>query len=325
MIETAYDRGIFLPQAELWLDPQTRKEFAFVSHAHSDHTGRHRRILCTPPTARLMQARMGSPAGNFAAVPFHEPRPLADGTVTLLPAGHVLGSAQLHFASAAGSLLFTGDFKLRPGLSAEPATSLPADTLVMETTFGLPRYRFPPADETAAAIRKFCLEALQDNHTPVLLGYALGKAQEIHSLLQGAGVPITLHPAIAQVAAVYEEFGVSFPAYDILGKEPPKGVLICPPGASGAKVFARLRKFRVAMISGWAMNPAAARRMRVDAAFPLSDHADYQDLLRHVETVNPRRVLTLHGFAQEFARDLRALGREAWALTGANQLEFRFP
>lgn len=322
MIETAYDRGIFLPQAELWLDPRDRKEFAFVSHAHSDHTGRHRRILCTPPTARLMQVRMGSPAGTFATLPFHAPQELAGGTVTLLPAGHVLGSAQLHYASSAGTLLYTGDFKLRRGQSSESAAAMPADTLIMETTYGLSRYHFPPVEETIAAIRKFCLEALEDQHTPVLLGYALGKAQEILSVLRDAGAPITLHPAIAQVAAVYEEFGVTFPPYDILGNEPPKGVLICPPGFKASRALAKLRRRRVAMLSGWAMDAGAARRMQVDAAFPLSDHADYADLLRHVDAVRPRRVLTLHGFAQEFARDLRARGLEAWALTGANQLEF---
>ena len=104
----------------------------------------------------------------------------------------------------------------------------------------------------------------------------------------------------------------------------PGKVLICPPSANRSRMLEKIPRKRVAMISGWAVDPNAIYRYQVDAAFPLSDHADYTDLLRYVELVQPKRVLTLHGFAAEFARDLRERGIEAWALNEENQLELQY-
>lgn len=323
MVAIEYRKGLHLPAAGLWLDPWTPRDRAFVSHAHSDHTGRHRHLICTAPTARLMQARMGGDIGQMDILPFGERRVFGPWAGTLFPAGHVLGSAQLFYEDDQGSLLYTGDFKLRKGLSSEVFQAPQADTLVMETTYGLPHYIFPPAETVIADVLKFCTEALEDGETPVLLGYALGKAQEILAALHSAGLPIMLHGSVYTVAQVYEEFGITFPAYEKYDPEKVSGhVLICPPSANGSRQLTRIKKRRVAVLTGWALDAASRYRLQVDAAFPLSDHAGYDDLMQLVETVQPRRVLTLHGFAQEFARDLRARGLDAWALTGANQLEF---
>jgi DNA ligase-1 len=322
MVVVEYQRGVHLPEAELWLDPRDTRDLAFVSHAHSDHIGFHKRIVCSPATARFTQIRLNQDAGAFETLAFGEVRRFDGWSVKLLPAGHVLGSAQLFYESSEGTLLYTGDFKLRKGLSSEGAVASHAETLVMETTYGLPRYQFPPAEQTLAAVVKFCVEALEDGETPVLLGYALGKAQEILAALQGVNLPVMLHAAVARIAKVYEEFGVTLPPYvEWEAATAARYVLICPPSVNRSQMLRSLGRCRVAALTGWAMNPGAVHRLQVDAAFPLSDHADYSDLIHYVETVRPDRVLTLHGFAQEFARDLRQRGVEAWALTGANQLE----
>lgn len=322
MVSVEYIKGVHLPQTGFWLDPRSSVDHAFVSHAHSDHTARHRRTLCTPQTARLMQTRMSGDLGTLEALGYGERRAFDDWAATLYPAGHVLGSAQIMFESGEGSLLYTGDFKLRQGLSAETAIAPHAETLIMETTYGLPRYQFPPAEQTMAAVVKFCHEALEDGETPILLGYALGKAQEILAVLNGAGLPIMLHGAVWNITKVYEEFGVQFPPHEKFDPERADGhVIVCPPSVNGSRMLSKIKKRRVGVLTGWALDSGAVHRLQVDAAFPLSDHADYSDLLKLVEVVRPKRVLTLHGFAQEFARDLRARGIEAWALTGANQLE----
>lgn len=327
MIEVRYERGVHLPAEHLWLDPRGPREFAFVSHAHSDHTGRHRDAILTAATSRLMRARLGPPAGREHVLPFRERRRMRNFEIELLPAGHVLGSAQCRVTTDAGTLLYTGDFKLRAGLSSERAEPASADTLVMETTFGRPHYVFPPAAETIARVVKFCLEAREDGATPVLLGYSLGKAQEILSAVAAAGLPILLHGAVWNLTRVYEELGVTFPAYEKYSAALPVGdhVLIGPPSIAGSAMLRKIKNRRTAVLTGWAMDGGAAFRARVDAAFPLSDHADYEELLRYVDLVQPRRVLTLHGFAREFARDLRARGVEAWALTAADQLELALP
>jgi DNA ligase-1 len=192
----------------------------------------------------------------------------------------------------------------------------------METTYGLPRYRLPPTDEVVGQIVAFCQDALESGEVPVLLGYSLGKAQEILCSLAGAGLKPMLHGSVHQMTRIYEQFGQSFCEYERYKADAVEGkVLICPPSANRSRMLEKIRNKRVAMISGWAVEPNAVYRYQVDGAFPLSDHADYTDLLRYVELVQPQRVLTLHGFATEFARDLRDRGVDAWALTGHNQLE----
>ncbi len=322
MIEVRYARGVYLPHQDLWLDPWDAKRFAFVSHAHSDHIAPHEEIIVSERTARLMQSRLPG-YRTEDVLPFGERRTVHGIDLMLLPAGHIFGSAQCFLFAGNETLLYTGDFKLRPGKSVEQAEWRKADTLIMETTFGLPRYRFPPAEHVIAQIIAFCRETIDEGGVPVLLGYSLGKAQEILCSLDGAGLTPMLHGSVYRMTRIYEQFGQSFCKYlrynpnDVAGK-----VLICPPSANHSQVLEKIGRKRVAMISGWAVDPNAIYRYQVDAAFALSDHADYNDLLRYVELVTPRRVFTLHGFAASFARDLRERGIEAWALSEENQMEF---
>src|SRR5881296_645754 len=325
MIEVRYQRGVYLPKQDLWLDPWDAKRFAFISHAHSDHIAPHQEIIISEPTARLLQSRL--PGDRIEHVlPFGAERTVHGVDVTLLPAGHIFGSAQCFLSLGDETLLYTGDFKLRPGKSAEQAQWRHAETLIMETTFGLPRYRFPPTEQVIDQMISFCRETIDAGNVAVLLGYSLGKAQEILCSLDGAGLTPMLHGSVYRMTRIYEQFGQSFCKYvrynpnDVAGR-----VLICPPSANRSHMLERITHKRVAMVSGWAVDPNAVYRYQVDAAFPLSDHADYDDLIRYVELVQPRRVLTLHGFAAAFARDLRARGVEAWALSEENQMELNLP
>jgi len=321
VINVRYERGIFLPDQDIWLDPWDAKQFAFVSHAHSDHIAAHAEIIVSERTARLMQARLPGERSEHI-LPFGVATTVRGLEVTLLPAGHIFGSAQLFLQTVDSSLLYTGDFKLRHGKSAEPAEWRQADTLIMETTYGLPRYRLPPTEKVVQEIVAFCRDTLDEGAVPVLLGYSLGKAQEILCALADANLKPMLHGSVYQMTRIYEQFGQSFCEYERYNPNEIDGkVLICPPSANRSRMLEKIPKKRVAMISGWAVEPNAIYRYQVDAAFPLSDHADYNDLLRYVELVQPKRVLTLHGFAGEFARDLRDRGYEAWALSAENQLE----
>jgi len=318
-----YRRGVWLPQIGWWLDAQTAVDRSFVSHAHSDHLASHREILCTAATARLMQARL-SGRRRAHLLPFGRAEALtADTTVTLHPAGHILGSAQCLLAhDREGTLLYTGDCKLQPGLAAEPCVVPRADVLVMETTFGLPRYVFPPAEQVRAEIVTFCREALAAGVAPVLMAYSLGKSQEVLQIVGGAQLPVMLHPQAYRLTRIYEELGMTFPPFRALSAEAAVGhVVIAPPLPGRSAFFESIPRRRTAVVSGWALDPGAIYRYQCDAAFPLSDHAGFPDLLALVERVQPRVVYTLHGFAREFAQTLRARGCEAWALGADNQLE----
>jgi len=314
--------GIWLPQIGWRLDAPKSVDRAVVTHAHSDHIARHREVVCSAPTSRLMRARL--PGRRIEHVlPFGRTEPLTpDSAITLHPAGHILGSAMIQIQTGEGSLLYTGDFKLQPSLAAETCAPPTSDVLVMETTFGLPRYVFPPQAEVIAGICDFCRQALTDGVVPVLFCYSLGKSQEVHRALLPTGLPIMLHAATHRMTEVYRQTGMKFPAYREFDPREANGhIVICPPVHHGTGLLRHLPARRTAVITGWALDAGALYRHRCDAAFPLSDHADFPDLLKLVALVQPKKVYTVHGFAREFAAELRARGVEAWALGRANQLE----
>lgn len=322
--QVEFRAGVWLPQIGWWLDAHFPQSRAFVSHAHSDHIAPHGEILCSAGTSRLMRARMPGQRTEHV-LPFGQTEPLtADCAVTLHPAGHIYGSAQSLLAHERhGTLLYTGDFKLRPGRSAEACATPRADTLIMETTFGLPHYVFPPTAQVLREIAGFCHNCLDDGETPVLFGYSLGKSQELLCGLAEARLPVMLHPQTLRLTRIYEELGIAFPPYrDFHDGELPGHVVICPPQTPNSSFLKKIPRRRTAMITGWAMDSGAIYRHQCDAAFPLSDHADFPDLLRFVDLVQPKRVLTLHGFTREFAQTLRDRGIEAWPIGEDNQLEF---
>ncbi|HEY4301385.1 MAG TPA: MBL fold metallo-hydrolase RNA specificity domain-containing protein [Candidatus Didemnitutus sp.] len=312
-------RGIWLPQVGWWLDAQDGKERSFVSHAHSDHAARHREVVCTPATARLVEARLGG-RRVLTTLRYGEVlRTAPDAEVVLHPAGHILGSAQMQITTGHGSLLYTGDFKLKAGLTTGPAAAPRADVLIMETTFGLPRYVMPPAGEVHAAIVAFCRQALAENVTPVLYAYSLGKSQELAALLGQAGLPVMLHAHAARIARIYAAEGVALPEIKEFDPIWYRGHVVVTPQQSD--ILDWINPKRTAVVTGWALDASTRYRYGCDEAFPLSDHADFPELLAFVERVQPRLVYTVHGYAREFATTLRARGVEAWALGRGNQLE----
>ncbi len=323
--EVRYKDGVWLPQIGWWLDARRAQARSFVSHAHSDHIAPHKEMLSTRATASLMRQRLRGKRQE-TILDYDRPWPAEFGCeVSLHPAGHILGSAMFHAATDNGRLLYTGDFKLRPGRAAEKCTPdrvRGIDVLIMETTFGLPRYVFPPAAEVEDGIVNFCRQALADKVAPVLYAYSLGKTQELLQIVGRAGLPVMLHVQGYKMTQRYEELGMKMPPYALLNDKAYAGyVIICPPLAGQAGPLTWIHPKRTAIATGWALDSSARYRAGCDAAFPLSDHADFPGLLAFVAGVQPRLVYTLHGFAREFAATLRARGVEAWAIGQNNQLE----
>ncbi|MFN7562281.1 MAG: ATP-dependent DNA ligase [Prosthecobacter sp.] len=329
LIEVVHRHGIYLPEADLWLDPHFGVKRAFISHAHADHVARHEMTFCSEVTRDLMKTRYGfKNEGEVRALPLREVIEWEGWELRLLPAGHIIGSAMLHLTRKAdgATLLYTGDYKLRQGLSSERCQLLHADTLIMECTFGLPQFAFPPVPQIVAQVLKWVQETLEDGGIPVLLGYSLGKAQEILCALAEAGHPVMLHKSVWDMTRAVAPLLGKLPQFRLFDAAEAHGhALIFPPSNGKSLALKKLKVCRTAMLSGWALTPGAKFRYQVDEVFPLSDHADHPELLETVELVKPRRVWLVHGYTREFAAELRTRGVEAWTLEGSDQLELSIP
>jgi putative mRNA 3-end processing factor len=311
----------------VFLDARRRAPCAFVSHAHGDHIGRHDRTIATPATLALMKHRLGEPKRATKAehlpVGYRQPFGLGPLALELFSAGHVLGSAQLRVTLPGGGTLgYTGDLCTDTTHAAERAEVMPCDTLVLESTFGLPRYVFPPKEETLARIRRFVDDALSDGVTPVLLGYSLGKAQEILAFLVGAGYACRAHPVVHAINKVYEAHGVPLPGVRPLDPEaPPVGeVVVVPPQLAWSPAMRGVARRRTAMLTGWAIDGDRFFK-GVQAAFPLSDHCDFPSLMAYARASGAGRIFTVHGHADELAAALRREGIRARPLREESQLE----
>lgn len=313
-----WDNGLCVRQGELYLDSRRPRSKCFVSHAHTDHLASHELAIATPQTLDI--AKLRTHFASQISLPLGQRYPLTDAEICLYSAGHVLGSAMLHWSGSEGSFLYTGDFKLRPCLTVPPAQPVRADWLIMETTYGKPFFRFPPRQQVISELLDRVAEALTNGFQPIVLGYALGKAQELIRILTDAGFPVTEHGAVAMLSAIYDRHGVNpgprrrYRSADFKGPSAltleERGVLVAPPNVARSGFVEQFEKRVTLMCSGWGLLPGASYRYGVDHVLPLSDHGDFDELIELVERVNPRKVLTLHGFT-DFADHLRARGIDA--------------
>ncbi|MEW5955663.1 MAG: hypothetical protein AB1626_03970 [Candidatus Micrarchaeota archaeon] len=310
---------------EIALD--SRGENAFVSHAHADHASclrGARKLICSSATLDLLAARGYSSKAAESAGEFRD----GDLTVSLPPSGHVLGSTQLHAEWDSTSFTFTSDFKFSDSLTCKGARVAECEELLIEATYGLPRYSFPPREQVYAEIASWARRRQAAGDVLLLGGYSLGKAQELVKLLNDrCGVAPVVPKNIARVCRVYQKHGVKL---DFIDAETQEGQAAMANGAFAAvlphhKVTAELaaetsalhsKKVSCAIATGWALGSGGSERFKT---FCLSDHADFPDLVRYAEESRAKRVLTMHGYASELACALKKKGINAVSLEEANK------
>ncbi|MEJ2543935.1 MAG: MBL fold metallo-hydrolase [Calditrichaceae bacterium] len=172
----SFDKDILIDHLDLWLDSKRVKDFGFISHGHADHIARHRKIICSKPTADFIRIRLKNP--QYRALEYNEPTEISDSKITIHPAGHILGSSQIKIETMNGSILYTGDFRISQAKTVEAFQFVKTDILIMETTFGLPHYKFPSRESMETELLELCSSALNAGKTPVVFAYTLGKGQE---------------------------------------------------------------------------------------------------------------------------------------------------
>lgn len=304
------DDDIRLAGLPLWLDARRRRPFGFVSHAHADHVGPLRKIVCTRATLDLIGARSSAPEAITPA--YGEQVDIAGAGVTLHPAGHVLGSAQIIVETKGLRLLYTGDFRLGDSLTAEPAEALACDVMLMECTYGHPRYAFPGREEVMRMMADFVEGSFDRSATPVFLAYSLGKAQEAIAMLDRLGYGVLAHPAVYKICKVYERHGIAFPQLDELAYGPVgRRAVVCPPQRAAREKLGRIGPQRSAALTGWALDERCRHLFGADECIPFSDHCDFESLVRAARESGAGKILTHHGDADRFAEYLRAEGLDA--------------
>jgi len=245
------------------------------------------------------------------------PLEINDTKITLHPAGHILGSSQIKIVKQGTSLLYTGDFRISPSRTAEPFEFVEADILIMESTFGLPHYKFPDRISVENDLVKLCARLLKSGKTPVVLAYTLGKGQEALKILCDADLPVAVDYSILRFVPIYQKHGVDIKKFTKYRKSDINGrILLLPVNARYQRRIKSLSNIYTIYLSGWGIDKTAQNRLGVDKVLPLSDHADFDELIRLVETINPKKVYCTHGF-DKFVDILRNAGYHAELLSHA--------
>lgn len=289
--------GILLPQYNIGFDYSgAEADHIFISHAHADHMPRNRKVpvYCTDYTHKLMQKRGYS--GDATVLKFGQALELPNATVTLYPAGHILGSAMVYVETDKGSVLYTGDYRTPPSPASE-GFKYPeqVDHFITEATFSLPIYKWDSHEKLAENVRSFASSALDDGYTPVFLAYNLGKAQEVMHMLAPLDHPVQIHGAGYKLCDVYEEAGIDLGNYESYDRDTCEGkILITPNSALNNGFASNVSKKRLAYCSGWAAREATRTQMTVDKLIPLSDHLDFFELIDLCENINPKKVHITH-------------------------------
>lgn len=290
--------GIYVPAADLWIDPSQPKPRALVTHGHADHArGGHGEVWATPETLAIMDVRYGEQAARPVA--YGEMHDFGDVTARFVPAGHVLGSAQIVLDHGGERVVISGDYKRRPDPTCAPFEPVPCDIFITEATFGLPVFRHPEARHEIAKL----LDSLAANSDRcVLVGaYALGKAQRVITELRAAGhdAPIYIHGALQRLCDLYAEYGVDLgelrPATDADKDEMRGSIVVAPPSALNDRWSRRLPEPITAMASGWMRVRQRARQRNVELPLILSDHADWDELTDTLRELRPKEVWVTHG------------------------------
>lgn len=288
------DNGLRITGVPFVLDASRPERFAFVSHAHADHCGRHQKILCTAPTAELAGLRFGK--ADAVALPVGKAVEIDGLLLELFHAGHVLGSAQIMMMVDGVRILYTGDLKPAGGKTTPAAPAPACDILIIEATYGRPEYVFPPTADVVETLISAIKRAFVRGLTPVLLAYGLGKAQEAIASLADQGFRFACHRLIHDVVEIYRKYGVSLPGAELFNADRLDGkVVVLPPGMPKGREWKFIKNPYTIFLSGWALNQAR-RRAAVDLTLPLSDHADYSELIEFVAQTGAPRIYTFHGF-----------------------------
>jgi putative mRNA 3-end processing factor len=307
--------GLYCEAGDFYIDPWKPVDKAIITHAHSDHArwgSKH--YLASESSIHVLRERLGSDA-HIQTVKFGERFDQNGVTVSLHPAGHLLGSSQIRLEYKGEVWVMTGDYKIEPDVTCEPFELVKCNTFITESTFGLPIYHWKPQAEIFADIHEWRLENIERGRTSVIFAYPLGKSQRLLAGVDPDLGPIVTHGSINRMTNAYRRSGVAMPETkhrDDVDLKTEKGILVIAPPSTQGTVW--LRKFgpvSTAFASGWMQMRGTRRRRAIDRGFALSDHADWPSLLSTIEATGADHVYVTHGYTTILAKYLNEKGKKA--------------
>ena len=313
----ARKEGLYCAPGRFHIDPWQPVERAVITHAHADHArSGHGLYLAAAPGAAILKARLGNI--RLETLDYGE-RIVHNGvTLSFHPAGHVLGSSQVHLEYQGEFWVVSGDYKMEADATCEAFEPLDCNTFITESTFGLPIYRWQPQDAIFSEINNWWQGNAVDGRASVLFCYAFGKAQRILGGVDNTIGPIICHGATEAVNRIYRESGIALPvtssANDMRDKADFRtSLVLAPPAAGGTTWMRRFGEYGDAFASGWMLLRGARRRRAVDRGFILSDHADWPGLMQAIKATGASRVIVTHGHVDIMVRWLQENGLRAEA------------
>ncbi len=312
--------GLYCPAGGFYIDPWRPVARAVLTHAHADHARRgHGAYLATAVSEGVLRSRLGPI--SLQGLAYGEAVQIGGVRVSLHPAGHVLGSAQVRLEHRGRVWVASGDYFVS-GHTADANTTCQAfepvrcDCFITESTFGLPIYRWRPQSEVMADIDAWWAANAQAGRASLLLGYSFGKAQRLLAGVDAGIGPIVVHGAVEPLNQAYRDAGVALPPTLRLEEVTDRSLLrralvVAPPAVLGSAWARRLGDFSDAFASGWMQLRGARRRQGVDRGFVLSDHADWPGLQRAIAATGASRVIVTHGYEAVMVRWLRQQGLQA--------------
>jgi putative mRNA 3-end processing factor len=311
--------GLYCPAGGFYIDPRRPVHRAVITHAHADHARWGcDRYLCAAEGEPLLRARLGAEI-RLQTLDYGQSLGFDGLKLSLHPAGHILGSSQVRLEHRGRVAVVTGDFKTEPDSTCRAFEPIRCHTLITESTFGLPVFRWPPQQKIFAEINAWWRRNRALGHTSVLFAYALGKAQRILAGLDAATGPIFIHGAVEKFNRCYRTAGVRLPdtcyVGDVDSKRSFEGAMVMAPPSADIPVW--IKKFSSparAFASGWMRIRGNRRRRSVARGFVLSDHADWDGLLAAIHATGAESVGVTHGYAAELVRWLQETGRHAEAI-----------
>lgn len=313
------DAGLYCEAGGFYIDPWKPVRNAVVTHAHADHARRgSERYLTTSQGRHVLRTRLGASA-DVATLEYGESINVGRTRLSLHPAGHLLGSAQVRIEHQGRVCVVSGDYKTDCDPTCHPFEPVRCHTFITESTFGLPIYRWPPQSEMFAAINHWWRENRDQGRVSILFAYALGKAQRLLAGIDATIGRILCHGAVDRVNRAYCDAGVDLPVCAFAGRLNSKSdwegtLILAPPTALGTPWMRKFGDVSTAFASGWMLIRGARRRRSVDRGFALSDHADWPGLLQAIRDTGAEEVLATHGHAGSMARWLQEQGLRSAAL-----------